>query len=618
MIGPAVVNARVEREDRLICSTPARDGQSPGVDGGGVPAPPPPMRPLTLSVSLGIALSEQSGAVAPSSFAVPANPAHPTPPQFTYYAPPVVSLVMPPIGPVEGGMQITIYGERLHDVHSVTVKSASCAYVKAVPAPPPPPLDDGIGEAGTGAADEGNAIVTCLITRASAGAGWVEVVSRSAGKNERSVAAAGAGKAASPFTFRYAVFPHIETLVPSTAPVGGGTVVQLRGTRLGEAPSLLLAIVVGGRRCRTLTYDSPQSIGCTLPELYNRNGSMVGPNVDVTVHVALAADPLHTFPPLRRLPGAPPPQDLSGSLASNGLSLTVLAQPRISDVRPSSGPTAGGTRLTITGHSLGASRDDLVNVSVGEAPCADVHFVGSKELRCTTRASQTHGEAPLRVVTASRGASVRQPTPPPFVYLPDSPLGAPKPSAAAPAGTGAAASASAADSGTNEGSAMSAKPLNLAKHANASGFCCGRGAANTIDGDENSDWRSPFGVPTANLTLDLGEPFWLSAVTVVWGWEYRATSWDVLLSADGEEWMVVSSGLADAATDRGRASLAVAGEQDAEETTEPRGEGLGAPRRLHAVTTQHRRARPAHHAAFMGNGVARSGVRGLPMECFPT
>jgi hypothetical protein len=101
-------------------------------------------------------------------------------------------------------------------------------------------------------------------------------------------------------TFRYALLPHIEKVLPSSVSVVGGTVLQLHGSRLGDTPSELLAVLIDGRRCGTLTWDSPSLIGCTAPDLERADGSAGAPSVDVVVYVAAVAAAAAPDAPRRR------------------------------------------------------------------------------------------------------------------------------------------------------------------------------------------------------------------------------------------------------------------------------------------------------------------------------
>ena len=206
MIGGVVcADVRIEQSSILTCSSPPLSGDQ----AAGVP----------LAVTLGIAVRLYSHGVAPIEGGA-------QPPVFTYYAPPLVSSVSPAIGPIDGGMQITVYGSYLSDVSTVSVKNAACAYVRVVPASAAEGSsgEGGSGEGGSGEGNRGEGgsgekhveSVTCLTTRASAGVGTVLVTSKRGGKNAAQ-ALHTRSDLSPPVLFRYTSFPQIESLIVSSA-----------------------------------------------------------------------------------------------------------------------------------------------------------------------------------------------------------------------------------------------------------------------------------------------------------------------------------------------------------------------------------------------------------------
>ena len=318
-------------------------------------------------------------------------------------------------------------------------------------------------------------------------------------------------------TFRYALLPHIEKVLPSSVSVVGGTVLQLHGSRLGDTPSELLAVLIDGRRCGTLTWDSPSLIGCTAPDLERADGSAGAPSVDVVVYVAAVAAAAAPDAPRRRLV-VEDVTKLGEVLPSAAYKLVVASQPRVAQITPSSGPLSGGTRVTLTGSSLGSSKEDILNVTIGTVQCTSIFLAEKhKELKCTTGRAERVGAAPVRIVTTSRGRSLSHPPPPTFIYLPSGLAGGPHGGAAA-------------------GGGLAAPAEELS--ANASGSCCGRSASAAVDGSLRTEWRSPVEPTTTptTLTLDLGRARWVGRLDVAWGWEYAPAEWAVLLSRDAQAW----------------------------------------------------------------------------------
>ena len=489
---------------------------------------------------------------------------------FTYFAAPRISSISPAAGPIEGGMTVTTRGAHLDDVTSVSIKGVACAYVKQLE-----PLN----------------AISCMTTRAVAGTGPIEIATRRGGSSKN------APPQPSPPTFRYAHFPQVDVVTPSAAPVAGGTVVAIQGSRFGERPPHLLAIVIGGHRCRTLTWSSASEVGCTLPSMYSADGSAVNNSVDVIVHIAPPAtgaaerrdgtsvaaaaaaadasadDRAATEQVAEQMAGmyaidGGSTDELSGSLASmSRTTLTLLTQPRLSSIVPAAGPMSGGTALTIHGMALGASKSDVLEITLGTSPCVNISHVSNKELRCVSSPATEHGWGNVAVRTGSRGTSIRLPPPPTFTYLPNSPFDARAKSSG---------SAAAAEDGRRKkrpaaspDAAESAHTvLNLAHRATASGSCCGRLAAAAVDGDPSTDWRSPYEGDT-NLTIELRHAEWLGAIDVHWGWGYRPTSWELLVSHDGEAWTPLATEVSTAPAEALLAAGVAAEASDATAVVDP-------------------------------------------------
>lgn len=427
-----------------------------------------------------------------------AEPTGGTKPTFTYAPSPEVTHVSPAVGPVEGGTTLTIRGRHFGDNIAVTIRGAACVHIKQ------------ISElASQQALAAGESVVSCVTTRAPAGVGSVDLWSKRGGRALR------LGEAT---VFRYAHLPRIESLNPSSVGAAGGTVLTLSGERFGQDSEALLAVTIDGQRCLTLTWDSPGFIGCTTPPLYPADGSALGSTVAVVVHTSASAGNLTA----KRAAGIAPL--LNNTLPSEAFLLPTVSQPRISSLRPSAGPIAGGTRLTISGSGLGTSRDDLQEVLIGGLPCTDPTISEkSREVRCTTAKASRHGTAAVSLTTTSRGRSVALPPPPDFVYLPQH-------RSQQSALTGSALVAS-----------LTRATATAPASATASDSCCGRLPERAVDGDLRTEWRSgAAGVESSNLTLDLGSVVWLGMLDVWWGWEYEPEpSWTVQTSIDGDEWQGV-------------------------------------------------------------------------------
>ena len=79
--------------------------------------------------------------------------------------------------------------------------------------------------------------------------------------------------------------------------------------------------------------------------------------------------------------------------------------PVIDDFNPKSGPTEGGTIITITGRDLGVTNNDVTSNSivVGDDPCMPVEdgFIPGRQIRCTTINGSSLGKNLIRVALPS-------------------------------------------------------------------------------------------------------------------------------------------------------------------------------------------------------------------------
>ncbi len=141
--------------------------------------------------------------------------------------------------------------------------------------------------------------------------------------------------------------PAASAIAPSSGPTAGGTSVTITGTGFASGAT----VTIGGAAATGVTWVNATSITATTPA-----GSAGARNVVVTN-----------------------PDTQSGTL-SNGF--TYVAAPTASAIAPSSGPTAGGTAVTITGTGFvsGAA------VTIGGAPATSVTWVNATSITATTPA----------------------------------------------------------------------------------------------------------------------------------------------------------------------------------------------------------------------------------------
>ena len=82
----------------------------------------------------------------------------------------------------------------------------------------------------------------------------------------------------------------------------------------------------------------------------------------------------------------------------------------ITGISPDSGPTEGGTTLTINGTDLGTSFGDIVSITVGSLTCTPIvtSYLVGRSITCNiSSGSQTQGSVDV-VVTVSRTGGVNQ------------------------------------------------------------------------------------------------------------------------------------------------------------------------------------------------------------------
>jgi len=135
------------------------------------------------------------------------------------------------------------------------------------------------------------------------------------------------GGTSNPVPFFYVGAPFKSSLGADSGPLAGGNTISVAGTGLSTATSVSFGGVTA-----TPTVVSDSSLTVTVPA-----GTTAGP---VSVSVTTAGG------------------------TNNGLSYTYVDDPTITTVAPTSGPTSGGTAVTITGTAL----DSTDSVTFGGTP----------------------------------------------------------------------------------------------------------------------------------------------------------------------------------------------------------------------------------------------------------
>jgi len=249
---------------------------------------------------------------------------------------PFVLSASPSMGTFQGGTEITITGTGFRARARVVL--ANQLYI-----------DGDVG----GCTVESDTTIT-LTTRASVIGDWDVVVQDATGVE---------GRAGDAFTF--AALPEIERVFPPSGWSGGGTVVRLRGTDF-----------VAGM---TVSIDGDLQMGVTLVDA-------------TTLEFTTAAG----------LPGGPYVLEVEtpeGDTASTAFTFQADPDPVVDTIAPSTGATAGGQVVTITGSNFTVDAEVVFGADATTGlggTSADVVFIDANTLEVTTPAMSA-GTASLLV-----------------------------------------------------------------------------------------------------------------------------------------------------------------------------------------------------------------------------
>jgi len=164
--------------------------------------------------------------------------------------------------------------------------------------------------------------------------------------------------------FTFAAPPVITKITPAVGPETGGTTVTIRGSNFVGAVSVRF----GNKTATAVDVISPSELSVAVP---SGSGSAY-----VTVSTVAGSSPAN---PTTRY--------------------TFLAAPTITRISPSSGPTEGGTKVTIRGSNFVGA----VSVRFGTRPATRVHVLSSSEIT----ASAPPGSGTVHVVVSDAGGSSR-------------------------------------------------------------------------------------------------------------------------------------------------------------------------------------------------------------------
>ncbi|KAK5867082.1 hypothetical protein PBY51_011601 [Eleginops maclovinus] len=148
--------------------------------------------------------------------------------------------------------------------------------------------------------------------------------------------------------------PQITNIIPHFGPMKGGISITIRGSNLGIHKEDIKSITVVGEPCihQEEKYSVSTSVVCEI-----------GP-----------VDPKNTWGQVE--------VELKGGKKGFSTMYFTYRDPNPQEVKPSKGLKAGGTLITISGHSLETGSKDDVQVSIDGVGCTVEHF--GEEITCRT------------------------------------------------------------------------------------------------------------------------------------------------------------------------------------------------------------------------------------------
>jgi uncharacterized protein YhjY with autotransporter beta-barrel domain len=314
---------------------------------------------------------------------------------FTYLAAPTVTGISPTGGPTAGGTTVTITGTNFIGATAVTIGGAAASGVSVVDA----------------------TTITAITPAGTAGARDVIVTTPG-----------GSGTGVGLYT--YIAAPTVTAISPTSGPTAGGTSVTITGTNFTGATS----VTIGGAAASGITVVNPTTITAVTPA-----GTAGARDVIVTTPGGSGTGSgLYTYVAAPTVTGVSPGYGSTaggtsvtitgtsftgatavtiGGAAASGVTVvnpttitaitpagtagardvivttpggsgtgsglyTYIAAPTVTAISPTSGPTAGGTSVTITGTSFtGATA-----VTIGGAAATGISVVNDTTLMATTPA----------------------------------------------------------------------------------------------------------------------------------------------------------------------------------------------------------------------------------------
>ncbi|MDR1197191.1 MAG: IPT/TIG domain-containing protein [Candidatus Nomurabacteria bacterium] len=238
---------------------------------------------------------------------------------FTYVPAPGISQVVPNKGPTTGGTAIALTGTGFNGVTSVKIGDKDCASFNVV----------------------SDVVIDCVTPDSNAGTYNITLT-----KPEGSVTGID--------LYTYVTPPTITSVSPIDGMTSGGTLITVTGTDFNNVTDFK----IGGQACTTFTWVSGTSVTCVVPA-YSAG----------LVDVYIATD--------------------GGGDFTKEDAFTYIEPVIIDSVTPNSGPTGGGTEVTITGTNFtgsptikfGSAVCNVTDLSDGTITCkTSVHAAGTYDM----------------------------------------------------------------------------------------------------------------------------------------------------------------------------------------------------------------------------------------------
>jgi len=218
-------------------------------------------------------------------------------------------------------------------------------------------------------------------TRVLRGGGWLDPASacRSSERLADDPSSTGLETTWNPYGYGFRVArnpidgPTLAAVSPTSGPTTGGTTITLTGTNLLGTTS----VTVGGTAATNVQVVNATTVTAVTPELPTTTGSGGVFPVDVTVTTA------------------------GGTAVLEDGFTYLLPPPTLFTVSPASGPTTGGTLITVSGTNLAGT----TVVTVGGVPATDVQVLDGVTVTAVTPAG-TAGVRDVSVTTPSGEATL--------------------------------------------------------------------------------------------------------------------------------------------------------------------------------------------------------------------